>query len=164
MKKITVYTHTHTPAVGTLPVSLLERFHGPMCVCVCVCVCVRVRTRTHSVMSNSLPPHGLCSPPSSSVHVIFQARILEWVDISFSRGLPNTDQTCVSWISCIGRQILYHLYHGSRVSATILPSLMGQVLSWDRLKESRPEWISFLLRWWRMAQRVRVEPRRNLTC
>ena len=27
-----------------------------------------------------------CSPPGSSVHGIFQARILEWVDISFSRG------------------------------------------------------------------------------
>ena len=26
-----------------------------------------------------------CSPPGSSVHEIFQARILEWVDISFSR-------------------------------------------------------------------------------
>ena len=27
-----------------------------------------------------------CSPPGSSVHVIFQARIPEWVTISFSRG------------------------------------------------------------------------------
>ena len=25
-------------------------------------------------------------PPGSSVHIIFQARILEWVTISFSRG------------------------------------------------------------------------------
>ena len=29
-------------------------------------------------------PKG-CSPPSSFVHVILQARILEWVAISFSR-------------------------------------------------------------------------------
>ena len=28
-----------------------------------------------------------CSPPGSSVHGIFQARILEWVAISISRGL-----------------------------------------------------------------------------
>ena len=28
----------------------------------------------------------LCSPPGSSVHGISQARILEWVAISFSRG------------------------------------------------------------------------------
>jgi len=27
-----------------------------------------------------------CSPPGSCVHEIFQARILEWVAISFSRG------------------------------------------------------------------------------
>ena len=27
-----------------------------------------------------------CGPPGSSVHGVFQARILEWVAISFSRG------------------------------------------------------------------------------
>ena len=30
-----------------------------------------------------------CSPPGYSVHGILQARILEWVAISFSRGLPD---------------------------------------------------------------------------
>ena len=30
-----------------------------------------------------------CSPPGSSVHGISQARVLEWVAISFSRDLPN---------------------------------------------------------------------------
>ena len=30
-----------------------------------------------------------CSPSGSSVHGIFQPRILEWVAISFSRDLPN---------------------------------------------------------------------------
>ena len=29
------------------------------------------------------------SPPDSSIHGIFQARILEWAAISFSRDLPN---------------------------------------------------------------------------
>ena len=29
------------------------------------------------------------SPPSSSIHGIFQARILEWVPISYSRDLPD---------------------------------------------------------------------------
>ena len=32
--------------------------------------------------------HGL-HPPGSSVHGIFQVRILEWVAISFSRDLPD---------------------------------------------------------------------------
>ena len=30
-----------------------------------------------------------CSLPGSSVHAILQARILGWVGIPFSRGLPN---------------------------------------------------------------------------
>ena len=38
-----------------------------------------------------------CSPPGSSVHVIFQARILEWVDLSSSRGSSQPrDRSCVS--------------------------------------------------------------------
>ena len=54
----------------------------------------------------------LCDPmdyslTGSSVHGILQARILQWVAISFSRGSSwPRDQT---HISCIGRQILYHL-------------------------------------------------------
>ena len=40
-----------------------------------------------------------CSPPCSSVHGILQARILEGVAMSFSRGSSQTwDQT---WVSCI---------------------------------------------------------------
>ena len=49
-----------------------------------------------------------CSPPGPSVHGISQARILEWVAISYSRSpSPPRDWTCISWISCIVRQILY---------------------------------------------------------
>ena len=41
-----------------------------------------------------------CSPPGSSVHGILQARILEWVAISFSRGSSQPrDQTQVSRIA-----------------------------------------------------------------
>ena len=46
-----------------------------------------------------------CSPPGSSVHGILQARTLEWVAISFSRGSSQPrDRTCVS---CTGRWVLY---------------------------------------------------------
>ena len=44
---------------------------------------------SHSVLSDSLQPHGLYSSPGSSVHGILQARILEWVAIPISRDLPN---------------------------------------------------------------------------
>ena len=38
-----------------------------------------------------------CSPPGSSIHGIFQTRILEWVAISFSRGSSRPrDRTRVS--------------------------------------------------------------------
>ena len=47
--------------------------------------------------------------PGSSVHGIFQARILKGVVISFSRGsFWPRDWIHVFYISCIGRQILYH--------------------------------------------------------
>ena len=75
-----------------------------MCVCVCVCVCVR---------SLAQLCWSLCDPtdwssPGSSVHGVFQARILEWVVIFSSRGVSQPrDQNCNSCVFCIGRQILY---------------------------------------------------------
>ena len=51
-----------------------------------------------------------CSPSDFSVNGIFQARILEWVPIFYSRvSFWFGDQTGVSQISYIGRWILYHL-------------------------------------------------------
>ena len=49
------------------------------------------------------------SPPDSSVNGILQARILEWIAVPSSRGSSQPrDRTQVSYISCIGRQVLYH--------------------------------------------------------
>ena len=43
-----------------------------------------------------------CSPPGCSVHGILQARILEWIVISFAmRSSQPRDRTCVSWGSYI---------------------------------------------------------------
>ena len=56
----------------------------------------------------------LCNPMDrrpwgSSVHEILQARILEWVVISFSRWSSQPrDPTHVFYISCTGRRFLYH--------------------------------------------------------
>ena len=48
-----------------------------------------------------------CSLQGSSVHGIFQARTLEWVATSSSRGSSwASDQNFVPSISCSGRQIL----------------------------------------------------------
>ena len=43
-----------------------------------------------------------CSLPGSSVHGILQARILEWVAVSFSRGSSwPRDWSGISYVSCI---------------------------------------------------------------
>ena len=52
-----------------------------------------------------------CSPPGSSVCGILQARIMEWVAISFSRGSSRPrDHTLlinyILWKSCLGIQFL----------------------------------------------------------
>ena len=53
-----------------------------------------------------------CSPPGSFVHGIFQARILDLVAISSSRGSsPLRDQTQVSCISCTAGNS-WHWAHG----------------------------------------------------
>ena len=53
-----------------------------------------------------------CSPPGSSVHGISQVRPLEWVAMTSSReSCQPRDQTCIFYVSCIGRWVLYHECH-----------------------------------------------------
>ena len=65
-------------------------------------------------MSDSVQYHGLETfsvhgLETFSVHGILQARILEWDAISSFKGSSQLrDQTHVSCISCIVRQVLYH--------------------------------------------------------
>ena len=76
-----------------------------------ICMCVYAWVLSH------FRPVGLCDamdcrPPGYSVQGILQAGILEWVAISYSRRSSQTrDQTHISHVSCIGRQVLYHLHH-----------------------------------------------------
>ena len=68
------------------------------------CVCVSAR----SVVSSFFDPVD-CSQLGSFVQGIFQASILEWVAISFSRASSwPRDQTRASCVSHISRRILYH--------------------------------------------------------
>ena len=66
---------------------------------------VRVWPQSRPTLCDSMN----CSPLGSSVHRIFQIRILECVAISFSRVSSwFRDWTHVSFVSYTGRQILYH--------------------------------------------------------
>ena len=74
-------------------------------VCAHIPTCTCSVTRPYATLCNPLE----CGPPGSSVYGISQTRILQRVAVSYSRGssLPR-DRTCVSCVSCISRQILYH--------------------------------------------------------
>ena len=64
-------------------------------------------------------------PPGSSVHGIFQARILEWAATPFSRGSSQPrGWTHFSFISCIGRQILYHCTPGKSIKLVYKPPVL----------------------------------------
>ena len=66
----------------------------------------------------------------SSVHGISQARILEWVAISFSRG--SSEPRGQTHISYIGRQSLYHKRHlGS-----------PNILYTNNPRDHRAEWLT----------------------
>ena len=83
--------------------------------CVGVCVCMYAKSLQSCLT--------LCHPidyslPDSSVHGILPARILEWVAIPSSRGSSwPRDQTCISYVSCTGRQVLYHSVQFSSVQS-----------------------------------------------
>ena len=79
-----VYTHTHTHTTSLSFHPLMNTWLSEW---------------SRSVLSDSLWPHGRWLP-GSSVHGIFQARLPEWIAISFSRGSSwPRDQTQVSRIA-----------------------------------------------------------------
>ena len=92
-----------------------------------VCVCVYSVAQSCPTLCDPM----YCSPPASSVHEVFQARILERVTISYSRGFSwPKDWTHVSCVSCIGRQVFYHVPPGkSRMAPEFLKAVLS-VADW----------------------------------
>ena len=64
-----------------------------------------VKSLSHVRLCNPMD----CNLPGSSVHGIFQARVLEWGAISFSRGSSLTQGLIPGSLHC--SQTLYHLSH-----------------------------------------------------
>ena len=60
-----------------------------------MCVCVSVLV-TQSCSTLCDPMVTLCNLLGSSVHGILQARILEWIAVSYSRDLPDAGMEHVS--------------------------------------------------------------------
>ena len=75
-----------------------------VCVCTRTCACKPM----FGYVWLFATPWTVAHLPGFSVHGIFQAQILEWVAISSSKWSSGPrDQIHVSWVSFIGRQILY---------------------------------------------------------
>ena len=72
-----------------------------------MCVCVYTCTYTVSSVSPVYDPMH-CSTPVSSVHGISQAKTGVGCHFQLQGIFLTRDRTCVSYISCIGRQILCH--------------------------------------------------------
>ena len=110
-----------------------------------------------------------CNPPGSSVHGIFQARILEWVAVSSSRVIFPTQGSNPGLPHC--RQILNHLSHfakslqscptlcdpidGSPPGSPIPGILQAKTLEWVAISFSRAwKWkmkVKSLSRVWLLA-------------
>ena len=94
-------------------------------------------------MSDSVQPYGLYS-----ARLLFpwflQGRILECVAFIFSRGFSRPrDQTCISYISCTGRSVLYLQSHlGSPRNKIIV---IGKSKGWSSAQQVTTLMSCFLL-------------------
>ena len=85
-----------------------------------------------------------CSPPGSSVHGIFQAKILEWIAVSYSRGSSRPGER--TRVTCIGRQILYREAQ-SLVLEVKKKKLFLRNVDWDRALGDGVFWV-LIPGWW----------------
>ena len=98
----------HLPAVHILAVSSLSKLRKPNKQTTHASLlgpierCLHTQLLSHVWLCDPMD----CSPPGFLVHGIFQARVLEWVAISFSRRIFLTQGSNLCLL--LGRQILYY--------------------------------------------------------
>ena len=101
------------------------------------------------------------SPSGSSICGISQARILEWVAISCSRGSSRSrDRTYISCVTCIGRWVLYHCTIWGNICYNIISVLCSgweacgtkiepaSAASEGEVLTTGPSWKPLLLNFW----------------
>ena len=92
------------------------------CVCVCVCVCV-----SRSVVSDSVTPWTVAHH-TPMVHVILQARILEWFAIPFSKGYSQPRDW--PWVSCIASRF-FTVWATRKHSSHTVPQVHPRCFIWQ---------------------------------
>ena len=109
MVSITCFQH----ACHFLTLEILLLLHSTICCCCCCLV-----PKSSPTLCDSMD----CSPPGSTVHGIFQATILEWVAISFSRGVFPTQGSNLRLLHWQEDSLLLD-HQGSSQSTVISPLL-----------------------------------------
>ena len=87
--------------------------------------------------SAGLNPWTLCSLQCSPVHGVFQARILEWAAIPFSRGIFLTQGSNPCLLNC--KQILYQQSHQAFSYMTTIQWSNQEI---DTILSSKLQWNS----------------------
>ena len=83
-----------------------------------LCVCVHAKLlQSYLTLCNLMD----CSPPGSPVHVILQARLLEWIAIPLLQRIFLTQGSNPGLLHC--RQILYHLSYREKEEFHMISSL-----------------------------------------
>ena len=103
-----------------------------------ICICACSVTQSYPTLFDPID----CSPPSFSVHGIFQGRILEWVAISFSKDSSKPrDRTWISWVTASAGRFFstapcgkpyITLVHMSSPSVKIKLSVYFKELLWQK--------------------------------
>ena len=85
---------------------------------ICCCACAVLSRFSHVWLFVTLWTVAHQTPLSTR---IFQVRILKWVAMASSRGSSRPrDWTCSTYVSCTGRQVLYHYQSVSSVTQSCL--------------------------------------------
>ena len=120
-EQLSTHKHRHTQVLlGTENMEIGKKKHGP--------ALMRCRVLNCFSLCPTLCYPMDCSPPGSSVHGILKAGILESVAMPSSWGSSRPrDWTCISYVSCIGRQVLYHQRHLGILNFSLLNISIEQI-------------------------------------
>ena len=109
--------------------------------------CMSMKVLVTSIISDSVIPWTVCSPPDSSVLGILQARILEWVAMPSSRGIFLIQGSNPGLLPC--KKILYLLSHQGRSHMPQLkPSAARSINKYFLLKIKIMNFWYLQQQWW----------------
>ena len=121
------------PVTQTIRINLAD-FQVPSDSSVCACL-VAQWSRT---LCNSMN----CNPPGSSVHGVFQARILDWVAISFSKGSCwSRDRASALWVFCHASGIFTTEPLGSLDSSVTCLKISLTILQGKEISLGEVKWL-----------------------